>query len=331
VSAPIAEAPPAPLYEPPADDEPYQFAFIKPQSQASDLVTEEELPKPATHKQPSKQDRDLAKGRLDAAIGLKLQGNNDKALVALADALRLNPDLASESVAINLAIGITGNSDHKEALDMVMKHAPTAKKRATHHGTGSPSGLGDTVLEIAILFAVMVAVSFFLVFALSRGFDTYIQSLPTRSRVRNPFGALAGVAFLIAALVEGGILTFMTVLTGFITYGVGVMLGGVGDVLRVVRAVVRVQAVSFVLLAIPYILFFFTLSSRPLIPPSLLSAIIPILGLGSLIAWIMVVANAHQVSFMRGCSITILSAVVEVLLFAFVVYLGYSSQFQATR
>ncbi len=328
--APFVEEQPAVPVQPPPEDQPYTFAFIQSGETALDAAAPEQPRAPA--RKPGKQDKELAKGRLDAAIGLKLQGNNDRALVALADALRLDPDIASETVVINLATGITGISSPKDALQAVTAQAEAAKAASRKKpGGAAGSAAGDTLLEIVILFVVMIAVAFVLVLALSRAFPTIIQEYARGEELRNPFRDATMAALLVSAVVDGGVTTVITVLSGVVTYAVGSFLGGVGDVFRVIRAIARVQAVSIVLFTIPYAVFLYTLSSKPAIPGEALAIFDLVLGLGTLIAWVMAVAKAHEVSVMRGCAITLVSGVVEGCLFAFLAYLIYSSQIQAIR
>lgn len=70
---------------------------------------------------PSAQDKKLAKGKLDQAIGYKMQGSNEKARASLLEALRRDPDLASDVVALNLAANVGDIKTPQEAMDVLVK------------------------------------------------------------------------------------------------------------------------------------------------------------------------------------------------------------------
>src|SRR5258708_16046732 len=88
-------------------------------------------------------DRQRAKGRVDYAIGLVAEGRNEKALSELVDAIRINPELATDQVALNLASSVTGIVSTAEAMDVVVKKAQELTKKRSRIRESSQIEIGD--------------------------------------------------------------------------------------------------------------------------------------------------------------------------------------------
>ncbi len=355
--SPFVEQPVEPPIEPPAaaapaaSKPPASPSFIQPEQASTSAMVETtpaftfaDLPaEPAapTHKQPSKQDKELAKGRLEAAITYKLAGNTDRALESLVDAVRYDPDTASEAVALNLAANLTGITSPQDAMAEVTRQAQMLRvKRKSITGEAVSAVVDakavDTALEIVVLFVVTIAFVVVLGATLSRLLDNVIQNTPPNSRVdlRNPFRELGGPAILIFfAVIYSAVTTFLSVFGNVIVYVVGTFMGGAGNLFSVVRALVRVEIVVMIVFTVAFALMMLSVPVPPTRQgPTALFAVAGLLfivsGLGGTIASVRAVARAHEVTYWRGLAILFVAGIAQSCIFGLLNFLVYSSQFQ---
>ncbi len=291
-------------------------------------------------------DRQRAKGRVDYAIGLVAEGRNEKALSELVDAIRINPELATDQVALNLASSVTGIVSTAEAMDVVVKEAQELTKKRSRIRESSQIEIGDSsemsrpnngglVLLITILvlfiFTVVSTVLLRLVFINqlttlgSNGqlpFNQVQQLQRTADSLRTlpPSDLFVGTAVQIV----GSLINLA------IVFGVGSMLfNGSGTFVDFFNRVLRVRVVMTLIIFAEVGVWYFTVmrATDPTVAMSeSIQTILGILGLTYLveIIWeIVAVARAHNIGVFTGCiSIFVGLIVSAILLFVFILTLA---------
>jgi hypothetical protein len=274
-------------------------------------------------------DRQKAKNRLDMAIGLVAQGNNERALTELVDAIRINPELAKDTVALNLASTVTGTLSTSEAMEIIVKEAqePAKRKRTTTSAETVESGDNDNIIlliSLLIMF-ILTAISIVLLRAgtLNALQVVYKISPPRPSesfqyqQLLSEFGSLSPGALLFATLLQiVGLLVDVGIL-----YGVGSLMGGTAAISRFFSRLVRVQIVMTILLLIESAILFFgvfrtTTPAREIFPA--MQGVLSLLGLTSFayLVWEgIAVARSHNISVFRGCLTRVISIVLSGVLF----------------
>jgi hypothetical protein len=323
-SAPFVPPPPAPLSPAP------------PFTELSNLAP---APLAPVRKLPSEREKALAKGRLDQAIGQKLQGQNDKALDSLAEAVRLDPDLAAETVALNLAASLTGMPGPKEARAEIVKRAESGSGRG---GTGpgikiggakARSGIGfdpamiDLGLEIllylfvGILFSIVTHAG---ILKLISELPLLLSSLSPEAsqealQLQQTAAAIRPSTLLLDAAMSGLLLTVSTLVSNGVIYIVGVLFGGAGELFKFIGAVFRVQIIMSILqtvfLGVAASGLFLHAPLGTLLTLAMVGlGLVALSGLGEFIWLVYTVGHAHEVGFIKGFFIVLVGGVVSGIL-----------------
>lgn len=163
--APPAPAAPPRYTPPPADDlpDPDEFDMLMPAAAAPKPAAQAESAPPPP-KPISDRDRQRAKSLLQSAYHYQTSGDSTNALVTLAKALRLDPDLARQSSAVGLAAVLVGGSG-KDSIALVLERA----ERDDLKQSKAPivdSDLVDALIAAAVLFVVIVFFSIALVYGI---------------------------------------------------------------------------------------------------------------------------------------------------------------------
>jgi hypothetical protein len=266
---------------------------------------------------PTDADKKLAKGRLEHAIGFAVSGQHDKALVELADAVRIDPELAGDHIALNLATTVTGISSPNDAMAAVVaKIGEDRRKRMTSEGKADVSGrLGfdSGIITLVVQIVLLCVVSFIFSNVLIYGLINIMNQMMGMSSFRSANSAqdlLDAKAMLqsvsAGALLRNGILYTASSLAGIgITYIVGALMGGSGEFIRFVNSLMRVNIVTDFLLSLCLgaLLFGIVNTTSMDALSGLLVISLGLAGLtiiGSMIWYVYAVGKAHEVGIFQG-------------------------------
>jgi hypothetical protein len=331
VPPPVTQPVSQPVRPSPAPLSPVPLSQVTPAptSPVTELSPLTPAPLAPVRKLPTEREKALAKGRLDLAIGQKLQGQNGKATESLAEAVRYDPDLAVDTVALNLAANLTGISDVKQAMAEIVKRAEAQRAQGGRIagpkkllGPAEASPMTDTLLEILVFFVIVLVLSLITTVVLSRQSDEIIQTLATQGRYlqTNPFRGQGSLFVVLVAFVSAIGATIITLLSDTVFYMVGMALGGVGDWFRVVGAVMRVQIVCAIISIGLALLSLWLTSTAGSAPADLeesqkiwdwLSLINIPVGLVALIPMAQCVGRAHEIGFLKGLVTMIGGSIVQ--------------------
>ncbi len=259
-------------------------------------------------------DRQRAKGRVDYAIGLVAEGRNEKALSELVDAIRINPELATDQVALNLASSVTGIVSTAEAMDVVVKKAQELTKKRSRIRESSQIEIGDSSEMSRPNNGGLV------LFQLPLNQVQQLQRTADSLRTLPPSDLFVGTAVQIV----GSLINLA------IVFGIGSMLfNGSGTFVDFFNRVLRVRVVMTLIIFAEVGVWYFTVmrATDPTVAMSeSIQTILGILGLTYLveIIWeIVAVARAHNIGVFTGCiSIFVGLIVSAILLFVFILTLA---------
>ncbi|MHB8624992.1 MAG: hypothetical protein ACYDBJ_09265 [Aggregatilineales bacterium] len=191
------------------------------------------------------QQKELAKGRLDRAYQLKVDGNDEGARLALAEAVRTDASLVTSPAAVSLAQALTGQPRDK-AIVALLQHSETAvvlSRRPVF--TITPDGYGFG-LELALLPLMCIL---FLA-ALTPAYSLLVIG-------QTGFGskAIGLVATGVWPYVGAGIgLAVWIVVDVIAAYIIGTILGGSGSLVRFARRLIRAATIWIVLMTIAVVI-----------------------------------------------------------------------------
>ncbi len=308
---------PLAVQQTPQDPPANQFAELPVINIFAGMTPEQEK---KVRKVPSGVDKRLAKGKLDSAIGLTVQGDKDRALSELIEAIRLDPGLANETLALNLAATLTGITSTQSAMAVVIARIGLEDdKRATGQqrqigGFSFDSGVVVLGIEIVLLCLVMFLFSNVLKYGLINVISQMSQLSVMRGRATpQDFAGLRTSLQSVNAglLLRNGILSSVSTLLGIgVTYVVGIFLGGSGEFIRFVNVLLRINIITSFLATLSLGILFFgamgTSSTAMLTTLLIVSA-----GLGGLaviggFGWsVVMVGRLHEVGFLQGVLIVL--------------------------
>ncbi len=279
---PPAPAAPPPYTPPSADDlpDPDEFDRLTPAAAAPKPAAQAESAPPPV-KPISERDRQRAKSLLQSAYNYQTSGDSANALVTLAKALRLDPDLALQSSAIGLASALVGGSG-KESIALVLQRAERDDLKQSKAPVVD-SDLIDALIAAAVLFVVIVFFSIALVYGIVVFvFQTNAALLSTTISAADLQRELANFTLqtlLPEALRNTSVTLLTTIINLMIVYWVGTTMGGVGSVVRYLKVILSLYIAFYLLLLAGFgLIIFGALSGNQ----STLEALIP-LGIYTLI------------------------------------------------
>lgn len=302
-------------------------------SAATAIVPAPEIAKPEPKpRELTYADRQKAKNRLDTAIGLVAQANNERALVELVDAIRINPELAKDTVALNLASTVTGILSTSEAMESIVRQAqePVKKKPISRdtgtQNTGTVEGQDNTIIIFLIAMLVIFilsAASTVLVRAglvnsltiLSQAVRYTPKQLSQIQLATNQLRAMAPGALFVGTVVE----VIVLAINFGILYGIGSLMGGTGSIVPFFSRLLRVQIVMTIVVMIEAAILFYGVIQPRAAPSQMVGAIQSILVVigftyvAGLVWEGYATAVGHEISVGRGC----LARFISVFLFAF--------------
>lgn len=187
------------------------------------------------------QQQALAKGRMDRAYQLKVDGNDEAARLALAEAVRTDPSLVTNPTAVSLAQALTGQPRDK-AIVALLDHSQTAEVLSrkpvfaiTADGYGFALELA-LLLLMCILFLAAFTPAYALVVTGQIGFASKTVG-PTPIGVWPYIGPGVGLTFW-----------FMLDLLG--AFVLGTVIGGAGLLARFARRLTRAVTLWLALMTI---------------------------------------------------------------------------------
>jgi len=201
------------------------------------------------------QQQQLAKGRLDRAYQLKVAGDDEGARMALAEAVRTNAALVTDSAAVSLAQALTGEPRDK-AIVALLEHSQTAplpSRQPVFRIT--PDGLGFAVEALLLPLAWTVCFG-----ALSPLLAVLLvgQNGSIVARLGGDAILLGGTLTHVGASIGFAIWTLMDIIG---MYLLGTLLGGSGVLLHFARQMTAAISVWALLLTAVAIVALFGLRS----------------------------------------------------------------------
>jgi len=296
------------------------FALAQPAAHPPVFVDEkpvEPLPEPEKpRKIASESEKRLAQGKLDSAIGFRMQGNTEKALAELTAAVRIDPDVATQALAINLAAELTGIKPPTDAIASIVQQAEAVPERrnmqslmAAGSGALSDPAMIGLVLDVLILTVITLLMMLVVAAGVSNYVDEMMKTQTGTSAsmmpLTNPFRGATAIAIIVGLGVASIFFTLSSLFRNGITYVVGTFMGGAGELFKFLSATTRFQSIITVPITIAFGLAFVAPSIPALKgaaePLAVIGLIILVLtGLISLIGYVIVVARAHEVGFFKG-------------------------------
>ncbi len=197
--------------------------------------------------------KELAKGRLNQAFNAKVNGELDKALVALADAVRTDPDLVTDAGALGLAQALT-NLPRDQAIVMLLQRSREAIAESNTPNFALPSDALDIALEIVALVVIFLVFSAMFNVVILKAATNLMDRLALGTVVsipiRNVVAQIRPVDVLWGTAKSGVLWVFSTMMGIFAMYLVGTFIGGAGSLSTFVRALVQVYILLVMLLII---------------------------------------------------------------------------------
>ncbi len=267
------------------------------------------------------QQRNLAKSKLDQVITHQMADEYPQALVRLAEAAALDPDILNTTIGNNLAQTLTDLPRDQAIAEVlarsqvldVKKPRRAAPVRVESDGSDL---LVDVLIELA-LFAIILLIN--------ASLSSLSSLINLSSQQRIPLALTAGVVF------SGALGLFLVQFVGnlistVVIYNVGRWLGGVGGLLRFIRYTVRANLLTYGLLTISSVLsvipayqFYQAHPSTPYLSTSPIAS----LGLfGTAIAYFcspflitFAIARAHKFGYFKGCASIFLGSILIILIF----------------
>ncbi len=255
VQLPVPSLPAAAAAEPP-DPEPEFFRPL-PAGQSSHSIApvlrkSESVPaqpsQPAQPKPISERDRQRAKEFLDRAYGYQTSGDQARAVLMLARALRTNPSLKNERGVQGLAAALVGG-DGRNSVELVLEAAERVKVKAPLFDTE----LIDVVIAAAVLFVMIVIFSIAVFYGsaiLNLQIYSFFTGLPFDPISVQREVATAALQILPEVARNTSVTLLGTVLNLMIVYWVGTLLGGTGSVVRYLKVMLSLYVVLYLLLSI---------------------------------------------------------------------------------
>lgn len=270
-------------------------------------------PKPVTEQQ-----KKLAKGKLDTAMQLQLNGKIDEALLSLKRAFELNPELERDSFAYGLASALTGGGGDPIALvKQSSKPEDKATKALVAQGATTALNFAIEMAILTIVFIMYFAISYRKFAEIAAGLSQYAMTTGASSAsftALDLFTSSTRNQLLVSALTQGIGVTISGIAQAFLMFVVGILIGGTGNLLDFLRTVMRVTAGIY--LAIGAVFLIFPASSwlpvdlvtgQPTtFSPFILLGIIAFVGS---ILWVYFAGRAHGFGFFKGCAMIVLTSI----------------------
>jgi hypothetical protein len=202
----------------------------------------------------SKQKQQQAKGRLNNAFTFKTRGDDQNALAELAHALQLDPRLADDRAAINLASSLVGGSG-KESITLVLKKSQE-RGGVKHRGATFDTEIWDMILSALILFIVIVLFSvafFYATMIIDRlVYEMATKSAPQVGEMKQILSTFSLQSILPDILRTTAVTVGGTFFQTIVIYLVGTMMGGVASFIRFAKVMMNVQTVFYILVMVGF-------------------------------------------------------------------------------
>jgi hypothetical protein len=292
------------------------------------FVSSEPTAPPVKPKVVTERDKKAAKSLLDSAIAMSMNRQNDKAMSELIGAVRIDPEMAKNRMAQNLASSLTGIENVEDAM-------ATVKNKALYAGQSNVSATGqmpnearvkfsitDEMLEVILmmigLFIILAVYSIMSKYGLTAGLEQLSKSASssaTAEKIATLRGELGRIT--ITDLLVGGLMgTFNTVISVGLIYIMGILMGGAGDLFKFISSMIRVQIVSWLLLTVSLGIFMFALFGNL---PARTASIVLLIGAGLLFLsglfsfcyMIYTVGKRHEVGLIKAFLIVFVSGIVS--------------------
>lgn len=199
----------------------------------------------------SPQRRETARRRLNNAFAYKLKDDDHNAMVELAKALSLDPELRDDNSAQGLAASLVGGNG-KDSLKIIMQRVaaepPKPKAKAFD------AEVLDVAIAALVLFGVTAVFSLILIYLIAGAVLAILpklaQSEPDVAALQTALANLRLQDILPEVLRQAFLTMASTLFQIIIIYGVGTFMGGTGVVTRFLSILMFVSAAIYVLLSV---------------------------------------------------------------------------------
>lgn len=283
---------------------------------------------PSTAKEISDHHKRLGQGKLDSAIGMVSRGENAKGLAELMDALRHDPAIAKNTIAMNLAATITGISSPDVAMQDILRRMKESGGKVPGKSVDlgamlASTDLLETLLMVVLLFLVMCGLGFGLKF-MAQNLSQAIAKLNTRSTANQTANqaVLAATASTKPSdiIAHGAALTFGALVDTIVLYLLGLFLGGAGRLFQFLKAFLRIQIVMYLLIALAFGLMIYSINllsaSHDSLGATIMIAALVLLVLsflGGMVWQLLAMMRQHEVGFLKAFMIVVVGVGVVVI------------------
>ncbi|MCC7207538.1 MAG: HEAT repeat domain-containing protein [Anaerolineae bacterium] len=266
----------------------------------------------------SPQNKERAARDLRTAYAYKTRNDDANAVVFLAKAFRLNPELRTESAAVNLAVALVGGTG-KEAVNTILQKSSEPEAAKPKAKSYDPE-LIDMLIAVVILFVIIalfnVATVYGTVIIMQTLLPMLFQGLSadiTPADMQMLFEGMSLQALLPDILKGSFVTAFATFFNVMIVYITGNLMGGAGSFLRFARVMINYQIAFYTLIALSLGLMVVGLASNS---PSAFETLLMIGGLGLMLTlfggtivqgWL--AGRVHEFSFWKGLASVIVGLI----------------------
>ncbi len=206
----------------------------------------------------SQRKKDLAKGRMDNAFRLKIAGDTDGARASLADAVRTDPSLISDSAAVGLAQALTGLPRDQAILSLLQTSGDAQPIESSRPVFKFTTQQFDTFLYIFALFIVLLLFSGAMYVGIAQLVNIFMSRAELSPKLASQMNVLLDQikpAELVRATLQTGVEWLFDILLGIgAIYMIGTMMGGVGAIGAFTRKMARAYIILYVLLSVGLLL-----------------------------------------------------------------------------
>lgn len=260
------------------------------------------------------QQKQLAKGRLDRAYQLKVDGDDAGARLSLAEAVRTDAALVTDPTAVALAQSLTGQPRDKAILAL-MEHSQTAPVPSRHPRfriTADGYGFAVEAALLPLMLTLFFAALFPLLTLVLLGQNGYIAANMGRQ-----FSVVTGIWPYVGSGIGVAIWILIDV---FSAYSIGTLLGGSGVLVRFVRRLTRAVTLWAAVMTIAAVIGLIGLTRAGLITLGmggelqvsiLVTVCVWVLDAGIVIGPIvfgLIAGRTHEIGWLKGIVAVVLSS-----------------------
>lgn len=267
--------------------------------------------------------RELAKGRLNQAFNLKVSDQNEAALASLADAVRTDPDLVTDTGAVGLAQALTGLPRDK-AIQLLTVRSKEPITESARPQFALPSETPTVILELIVLLIIYLVFSAILNVSILRAANNILDHSSLGStvstRLHDALAQIQPADLLIATLKSGVLWVVITALGILAMYLVGTLMGGVGSFPRFLQRALVVYAGIVILFIVGMLIALFAVSNYDA-NPSLASTlsliggwIILLTAPVGILVLARIAARTHEFGYFKGLGSVLIANIIASLL-----------------